>query len=240
MTSKLTQFGLASAFLSGLYDDHFTFKELAEQGDFGHGTFNAIDGEMIALDGYFYRADVDGNLSIVSSSQQTPIATLTHFHADDTFELKDITDFEMLRCQMKEHFYKKNIVYAIRIDAIFQSMLVRSESAQSRPYQPLTVSMPKLQHSFVLENISGTLVGYFVPEVYKSIILSGFHFHFIDDSRTKGGHVFDLAFSKGSVRLQGCTELCVKLPLTDQFDQMDLAGNTDEAFQVAEHGSNKR
>lgn len=112
-------------------------------------------------------------------------------------------------------------------------MLARSEVAQNKPYEPIEISMPKLQHSFLLENIEATLVGYFVPEVYKKIILSGFHFHFIDDARTKGGHVFDFTFKNAKVGLQCCTELRVKLPLTTQFDQLDINQNTEKAFQIA-------
>lgn len=236
MTAIVTQFGLSSAFLSGLYDDHFTSKELAEQGDFGHGTFNAIDGEMIAIDGKFYRADVDGNVSIINASQQIPIATVTHFQADSTFELQNVTDVAAFQCQISKHLQKKNNIYAIRVDTIFQSIKARSEVAQNKPYEPLEISMPKRQHSFLLENIHATLVGYFVPEVYKSIVLSGFHFHFINDDRTKGGHVFDFKCKKATISLQYCTELRIKMPLVTQFDHMDLSQNTDEAFQLAEHG----
>ena len=45
---------------TGHYDGDVTFAELAEHGDLGLGTLNALDGEMIALDGRFFRADVDG------------------------------------------------------------------------------------------------------------------------------------------------------------------------------------
>jgi len=34
--------------------------ELKRNGDFGIGTFNALDGEMIGLDGAFYQIKVDG------------------------------------------------------------------------------------------------------------------------------------------------------------------------------------
>ncbi len=236
MTVKLTQFGLASAFLLGLYDDKFTFKMLAEQGDFGHGTFNAIDGEMIAIDGTFYRADVDGNITIVNPEQRTPIAKMTHFKPDDIFQLQDIVDYASFQNQITNHFHKKNTIYAIRVDATFQSLLARSESAQIKPYESINISIPKLQRSFLLENTQGSLIGYFVPDVYKSIVLSGFHFHYINDNRTKGGHVFDFKFNKGTVSLQYCTELSVILPLSTQFDQMNLNQDIDDALQVAEHG----
>ncbi|MCA1738575.1 MAG: acetolactate decarboxylase, partial [Actinobacteria bacterium] len=37
--------------LDGNYDGELTFAELGARGDFGLGTFDALDGEMIGLDG---------------------------------------------------------------------------------------------------------------------------------------------------------------------------------------------
>jgi acetolactate decarboxylase len=44
-----------AALLDGAYDGDVTFAELAERGDFGLGTLDGCDGEMIALDGSFLR-----------------------------------------------------------------------------------------------------------------------------------------------------------------------------------------
>jgi acetolactate decarboxylase len=43
------------ALLDGAYDGDVSFRELREHGAFGLGTLDALDGEMIALDGRFYR-----------------------------------------------------------------------------------------------------------------------------------------------------------------------------------------
>ncbi len=56
----LFQASTIGALLEGAYDGDLSFAELAEHGDLGLGTLNGLDGEMIALDGRFYRADVEG------------------------------------------------------------------------------------------------------------------------------------------------------------------------------------
>ena len=56
----LFQASTIGALLDGSYDGDLTFAELAERGDLGLGTLNGLDGEMIAIDGEFLRADVDG------------------------------------------------------------------------------------------------------------------------------------------------------------------------------------
>src|SRR5204863_2545700 len=70
----LFQASTIGALLDGAYEGDVTFAELAEHGDLGLGTLNALDGEMIAVDGGFYRADVDGAVSEVDPGTRTPIA----------------------------------------------------------------------------------------------------------------------------------------------------------------------
>ena len=48
------------ALLESHYDGEVTFEELAGHGNLGLGTFDAVDGEMIAVDGEFFRATPDG------------------------------------------------------------------------------------------------------------------------------------------------------------------------------------
>ena len=61
----LFQASTIGALLDGAYEGDVTFAELAEHGDLGLGTLNGLDGEMIALDGRFFRADVDGRVGEV-------------------------------------------------------------------------------------------------------------------------------------------------------------------------------
>src|ERR1700749_1861638 len=67
------------ALLDGAYEGDLSFAELAEHGDLGLGTLNRLDGEMIALDGEFLRADVDGAVTPVEPGERTPFAVVTRF-----------------------------------------------------------------------------------------------------------------------------------------------------------------
>ncbi len=57
----LYQVSTLSALLEGVYDGETTFAELKPHGDFGIGTFNALDGEMICVDGHTYQASAAQN-----------------------------------------------------------------------------------------------------------------------------------------------------------------------------------
>src|SRR3954462_3501988 len=75
----LFQASTIGALLDGAYDGDVTFAELAEHGDLGLGTLNGLDGEMIAVDGSFLRADSNGVIGEVDPSERTPFAVLTWF-----------------------------------------------------------------------------------------------------------------------------------------------------------------
>jgi acetolactate decarboxylase len=75
------------ALFDGRFDGDLTFAELAEHGDLGIGTLNGLDGEMLALDGRFLRADADGNLGEIAPGARTPFAVVTWFTPTVEFTL---------------------------------------------------------------------------------------------------------------------------------------------------------
>src|SRR6476661_10035489 len=78
----LFQASTIGALLDGAFDGDLSFAELAAQGDLGLGTLNRLDGEMIALDGEFFRADVDGFVTPVAAAAKTPFAVVTRFEPE--------------------------------------------------------------------------------------------------------------------------------------------------------------
>src|SRR5690348_14289893 len=84
----LFQASTIGALLDGAFEGDVTFAELAERGDLGLGTLNHLDGEMIALEGGFYRADVDGSISGVADSERTPFAVVVPFEPTIEFDLE--------------------------------------------------------------------------------------------------------------------------------------------------------
>ncbi len=58
--SVIYQTSLMSALLSGVYEGETTIADLLAHGDFGLGTFNELDGEMIAFSSQVYQLRADG------------------------------------------------------------------------------------------------------------------------------------------------------------------------------------
>ena len=59
--SEVYQTSTMGALLDGVYDGDVTIRELLQHGDFGLGTFNGLDGEMLVLDGICYQLRGDGS-----------------------------------------------------------------------------------------------------------------------------------------------------------------------------------
>lgn len=73
------QTSLMSALLHGVYDGTTTVARLLEKGDFGLGTFNQLDGELVAFDRQVWQLRADGSARPAHPDQQSPFAVMTFF-----------------------------------------------------------------------------------------------------------------------------------------------------------------
>nr|HPL94254.1 acetolactate decarboxylase [Paludibacteraceae bacterium] len=74
-TDVLFQTSTINALLEGVYDGEVKCGELKHYGDFGIGTFQALDGEMIFVDGTIYQVKADGKVYNVADTVKTPFAS---------------------------------------------------------------------------------------------------------------------------------------------------------------------
>jgi len=85
----LVQYSTLGSLMAGVYDGEMTFGELKEFGDFGLGTFNALDGEMIQVDHQIYQIKADGAAYLVDDKMKTPFSVITYFDVDQSIQLKE-------------------------------------------------------------------------------------------------------------------------------------------------------
>ncbi len=150
----LFQASTIGALLDGAYDGDLTFAELAEHGDLGLGTLNGLDGEMIALDGRFYRADVDGRVGEVAAGERTPFAVVTSFEPEVDVTLGGPLAHEELLARLDELVPAGAASCAVRLDGRFELVRARSVPRQQPPYRPLTEVVGE-QHVFELSDSPG-------------------------------------------------------------------------------------
>ncbi|MBT5435286.1 MAG: alpha-acetolactate decarboxylase, partial [Rhodospirillaceae bacterium] len=107
-TDVIVQFSTLDALKAGLYDGTMTYGEMAEYGDFGVGTFNAIDGEMVGFDGRFWQIREDGSVTEIAPDTETPFAVMTFFDRDVVFALPEGADFGALSELLSEKLASAN------------------------------------------------------------------------------------------------------------------------------------
>jgi acetolactate decarboxylase len=229
----LFQASTIGALLEGAYEGDLSFAELAAHGDLGLGTLNGLDGEMIALDGRFYRADVDGMVSEVEPTARTPFAVVTTFEAVVDERVDGPLGHEQLLGRLDELIPVGAASCAIRLDGRFDFVRARSVPCQQQPYRPLTEVVLE-QHVFELRNVTGTMVGFRFPEYAEGIEVSGFHLHFIDEDRRRGGHVLGSRSRDLRARLDPSNDLHVELPPGLELGDPQHAASTHAAVERVE------
>jgi acetolactate decarboxylase len=231
----LFQASTVGALLDGAFDGDLSFTELSEHGDLGLGTLNGLDGEMIALDGKFFRADVDGAIHPVAAAAKTPFAVVTCFEPSIDERIEGSLSHAELLVRLDALAPPGASSCAIRLDGRFELVHARSVPAQRPPYRPLTEVVAE-QHVFDLVDVAGTMLGFRFPAYAEGIEIGGYHLHFISEDRRRGGHVLDSRSSGLRARLDLSDDLHVELPPRVDLADPDLAASTHAAIVRAEGG----
>jgi len=223
-----------AALLDGIYDGDVTIAELLTHGDFGLGTFNHLDGEMVVLDGTCYRLRADGSATVASGQDKTPFAAVLWFRPDTTVSVTSPVGRDALTGFIDGAIPSPNLTYALRVSGSFARVRTRTVMAQRPPYPPLTEAAAHQQVSD-LGHVAGTLAGFRTPAYEQGISVAGYHLHFLTQDRRHGGHVLDFSLDHGDVMISTASELHLSLPRTAPFLSADLSpADTDTQIKQAE------
>lgn len=215
------QVSLMAALLDGVYDGDTTIGELLERGDFGLGTFNALDGEMIILDSEVHRLRSDGGAVPVDAGELTPFAIVIRFAPAITVDLPPGATRQDVARIVGGLTRSENHLYAVRLTGRFASVRTRTVVRQEKPYRPL-VEVTRGEPVLDLADVHGVIAGFRTPVYQQGIGVPGGHVHFIDVDRRRGGHVLDYEVAAGTLELCLGTDLHLALPLSDAFAHADL------------------
>ncbi|WP_257207555.1 acetolactate decarboxylase [Nostoc linckia] len=220
-SNTLFQTSTISAFSVGIYEGKTNFQQLKKYGNFGLGTVNYLDGEMIGLDGKFYQVKADGVASVIPDDVASPFATITFFKPEKLIRLEGQMTYQQLQASLDQRLSTKNYPYAIRIQGNFPYVKFRSVPKQTPPYRLLADAL-KEQSVFELRNVNGTLIGFRTPKYMEGVNVRGYHFHFLTANRKTGGHILDGQFQNAKVEIDTLSDVEINLPKTAEFDQADL------------------
>ena len=236
LNDKLFQVALLQSLMQGEYDGVITVKELKTYGNTGIGTFQSVNGELIALDGEVYQALWDGSVKVASYDETVPFANVTFFDADVTKKNVNADSIEelknLLTAMANEH--GRNQFYMAKVTGNMPVITVRSELEQHEPYKHLDDALKTDQREFSYENIDGTVVALYCPDYMDGLNTPGWHLHFISQNKEKGGHVLTLSVKDCIVDLDVISEFAMVVPNRESFNGKDLAVDMKKAIEEVE------
>jgi acetolactate decarboxylase len=200
-----------NTFSEGNFDGNTTYAELAKQGDFGIGTLDGLNGEMIALDGIFYQIPSNGTPRQIGTTEETPYATVTFFEPTLTLQNAGSMNYSQMVTYINGTLPNHGAIYAIKIHGVFSYAKTRSPPLQTPPYPNLTEAL-RNQSVFTLSDTQGTAVGFYFPNSLNGVDSVGFHLHYITDNRDAGGHLLDCTAQNVTIQIEQINNYRLAIP----------------------------
>ena len=227
----LYQVSTLQALMQGDYYGAVTLGTLLERGDTGLGTFDALDGEMVVLDGVAYKAAYDGSIVVMDSAELTPFANVAFIGDVVSVESSFEGGYQALLDALNLLVPDTNMTVVFRIEGAFTGVKVRSVPKQAEPYPPLT-EVVKNQAVFEQEHVQGVIVGFRFPAYMGDINTTGYHLHFLSADHTFGGHLLDMTSGEFTLACQTLNEFTMLLP--DSISLYNVTQTTDADIEAVE------
>ncbi|MGD8779966.1 MAG: acetolactate decarboxylase [Ignavibacteria bacterium] len=192
------QYSSKQGFLEKEYDGNVTLDEVKKYGDFGLGTINGVDGEVVIYEKTFYRIDTEGKVKELNLSNKTPFVVLKDFAADTALNINNKTTLTELKNIIDN--LKTDQPFAVKITGKFSKLKSRSVYKQSKPY-PTLAEIVKNQVEFNFENTDAVIIGFWYPEYLDGANFPGYHLHCLVKDNKGGGHLLDCEILNAKVEL---------------------------------------
>lgn len=237
---KMYQVSTLQALALGYNKSVITVETLRGHGDTGLGTFEGVDGEMIMLDGHCYRAMVDGVVEEAPQDMGVPFAAISSLKGGKEFALQEIHNIKDLKEKLNlsiEEWFGLNSMHIVRIDGKFKKVSARSETGLKSHHISLKDMLETRQKDFFFDDVEGTLVCVYFPDYMDGINAAGWHFHFLSEDKSKGGHVFEIDMEEGKVHMVKVSQIVIQLPTEAAFDTYSLKQASGDDIKKVEQGT---
>lgn len=201
MTGKLYQHGTIAELTTGLFDGTLSLNRLLDNGDYGIGTLDGLDGELIIREKKAYQVKGDGTVIRLSGEKIVPYAAVTFFHPDQQIKVGKEMNSKDIKKLITSKMSSLNTFQTVVISGQFVDLKVRAVGKQKKPY-PSLVEAARKQMEFQKKKSSGTIIGFYSPDLFQGIASAGYHWHFLSDDCLFGGHLLDFKMESGEILLE--------------------------------------
>lgn len=238
-TDKIFQVSTLQALSLGYTRAVTSVREFLRHGNTGLGTFEGVDGEMIVIDGQCYQANEHGAVIRAASETGIPFAVIADCGQGRKIEIGPCSSIDALKegldCAIDEAF-ELNSMHVVRINGLFEKIYARSESGMLTNHVELKDILKNRQLDFTFEHTEGSIIALHFPNYMDGINAAGWHLHYIDHERTRGGHVFNLSFEKAEVIINPISQIEILMPTGPMFDTYDMKSVSQEDIRTVEQG----
>jgi acetolactate decarboxylase len=159
---RLYQISTAAALVQGVFGGAVSSRTLPAHGDFGLGTFEHLNGEMVVLNGGIYQIHGDARVQQRPDDFLVPFAVVSVFQEEDVFSATKVGSLAELEQACNPHSESDNLFYEFRVDGVFTRMHVRVMLATAEGAD--LVQAAASQPEFHFDDIEGTLVCIWSPQ----------------------------------------------------------------------------
>ena len=227
----LYQVSTLQALMQGDYYGAVSVGTLLSRGDTGLGTFDALDGEMVVLDGVVYKAAYNGSITAMGEDELSPFANVAFIGDGEAVDSSFEGGYDGLLTALSALVPDTNMPVVFRIAGNYANVKVRSVPAQAEPYPPLT-DVVKDQAVFFAAQEEGVIVGFRFPDYMGDINTTGHHLHFLSNDLSFGGHLLDVESGAITLEYRVLDEFTMVLP--DSISRYSMTETTDADIKTVE------
>jgi acetolactate decarboxylase len=230
----LWQVSTTGALIRGVFSSACTVGDVLRHGNFGVGTFEQLDGEMVVLDGKAWQCRGDGSVVESPPTALVPFATVTFFESDITHTITQPVDsFASLLSAIDQVRPHGNQFYGIKITGKFKKVHVRMACKVDKGVGLVEATSVQAEHEYT--DVSGTLVGFWSPAYTVAFSVPGLHAHWLGDDFKTGGHVLDVVAEPGLLlEVHVERDFICALPDSTEFNEAELPTNIGKDLEKAE------
>lgn len=227
-THSVYQVSVIDALMQGVMEGVISIRELLRHGDFGIGTFEGLGGELIVWGDKAYNCRDDGTVEEVPPETMVSFAQVTCF---DRFaplhRIEGIGSTAELEKKLSDWTLEDpNIIYAVKGHVEAADAELRSIGRQEKPY-PTLVEASKSQKVFRRSGVTGSVFGFLFPKFMTNVNIPFWHFHFLADDCSCGGHLLDIRAESMNLQVYPIFEHVIRLPEGKSFSRIRLYDASD-------------
>ena len=209
-SDNIFQYSSKNGLLNNDYVGDLSVEKIKENGNFGLGTFNMVDGEMVIFDGAVYQVLTNGKINSMPSETLSPFAVTKFFISDTTFSLPNNISLDSAKSLILPLVKNLNTPLAIKIVGKFKTL--KSRSVDKVADESVTLAeIVANQTVFNFTNAEGNIIGFWYPDYFDGVNFPGFHLHVLLNNLSGGGHLLDCTFETATVEIDYASGVNVAL-----------------------------